>query len=387
MPVRCEGAVPTEHPTLFHVHLFTMPASIIARMTEQYFDMLWDCPQCDAQGLLGTTHRHCPSCGAAQDPTKRYFPTPGQEVEAKNHRYAGVDWVCAYCETPNSAAAAFCGNCGGPKDGTKKVALVSDRPPGDPTKTPLPAALPTRSSPTPLPLVARPQQTPLPGIPWLKLLLVLLLVAGSVLAYLFSSKHDETVQIVEKNWSRSIDVERFTALRASDWCDAMPTDAYLVSRTREQRSTRQIPDGQDCVTVRSDMGDGTFTQRQECSTRYRHEAVFDSKCSYRINRWQLARTDQLTGGTQLTPAWPTPLLANTLLGTNRLGTERLGARREAYRVKLQAAQGKDWTCDLSATTWSSLTEHQRVTLKVRGTGGADCASLAAPLPAVDLQAK
>jgi hypothetical protein len=218
-------------------------------------------------------------------------------------------------------------------------------------------------------------------MPWFKLLLVLLLLAGSVLAYLFSNKHDEGVQIVEKSWSRSIDVERFTALRASDWCDAMPSDAYLVSRTREQRNTRQVRDGQDCVDVRTDAGDGTFTKRQECSTRYRDEPVFDSKCSYRINRWQLARTDLLAGGVNQTPTWPAPLLVSALLGSNQLGAERLGTRREAYRVKLQSPQGKDWTCDLSAAIWVTLAENQRMTLKVRGTGGADCASLVPSPPA------
>ena len=32
---------------------------------ETYYEMLWDCTQCGTTGLLGTTHRHCPSCGAA----------------------------------------------------------------------------------------------------------------------------------------------------------------------------------------------------------------------------------------------------------------------------------------------------------------------------------
>lgn len=345
-------------------------------MTEQYFEMLWDCPQCNAQGLLGTTHRHCPNCGAAQDPTKRYFPAPGQEVEAKNHRYAGVDWKCGYCETPNSAAAAFCGNCGGPKDGTKQVARLADQVEGE---VPVPpAARSTVVPPTQVPPTVQIQRSPVSGFPWFGILLALLLVAGSVLTYLFLSKHDEGVQIIEKSWTRSIDVEHFTVVQDSDWCDSMPSDAYQVSRTREQRSTREVHDGQDCVTVRSDMGDGTFTKRQECTTRYRSEPVFDTKCHYRVNRWRLARSDQLTGGANLAPTWPTPRLANSLLIGNTPGAERLGTRRAAYRVKLESAKGKSWTCDLTEATWSALAESQKVTLKVRGTGGADCDSLKVP---------
>ncbi|MEO7108554.1 MAG: hypothetical protein ABIZ09_19430, partial [Rhodoferax sp.] len=94
---------------------------------EIFYEMLWDCPQCNTKGLLGDSHRHCPTCGAAQDPTKRYFPEPGQEIEARNHQFVGADWACVFCSSPNSAAAAHCTNCGAGKDGTKPVATVLDR--------------------------------------------------------------------------------------------------------------------------------------------------------------------------------------------------------------------------------------------------------------------
>src|SRR5688572_28230933 len=41
---------------------------------EQVFQMLWDCRFCGTSKLLGLDHRHCPNCGAAQDPEWRYFP-------------------------------------------------------------------------------------------------------------------------------------------------------------------------------------------------------------------------------------------------------------------------------------------------------------------------
>lgn len=342
-------------------------------MADQFFEMLWDCEQCDAHELLAKAQRHCPMCGAAQDPKRRYFPEPGKEVEAKGHLYVGVDWACAYCASPNSAAAAFCGNCGGPKEGTKAVPLVPDKPAqanaGAPT-----GALPMSNA---LEGTQAPPGTPAPmaGFPWLKVVLAFVLIACAGLAYLFFSKHDESVQLIEKSWSRSVDVEHFSAVRGSDWCDAMPADAYQVTRSRAQRSTRQVADGEVCVDSRADMGDGTFTKRRECSPRYRDEPVFDTQCSYRINRWQLLRTDKLVGGAQLSPAWPQPVLGNTWVQGNSLGAERLGSRREVYRIRLQSAKGKDWTCELPAGIWSRLAENQAVKLKVRGTGSADCASL------------
>lgn len=341
-------------------------------MTEQYFEMLWDCPQCSTPDLLAKTHRHCPTCGAAQDPQKRHFPKPGQEVEAGGHRFVGADWVCGYCETPNAAAGTFCVNCGGPQEGTKTVKLVSDQPP-----TPAPAAPP--GAPPAAPAGARQR-----GFPWFKLMIGLLLAALLGLAALFFSKHDEGVQLVEKTWTREVNVEQFSSVRGSDWCDAMPSDAYQVSRTREQRSTRQIKDGQDCVDVRADMGDGTFTKRRECTPRYRSEPVFDNKCSYRINRWQLLRTERLAGGANLAPAWPAPQLVaspvNTFLGASPLGQQRLGGRREAYQVSLQSPKGRTWRCELDAAQWQTLREGQTINVKVRGTGGLDCASLGSAAP-------
>lgn len=336
-------------------------------MAEHYYEMLWDCSQCATHGLLGKAHRHCPMCGAAQDPGKRYFPEEGKEVEAVGHQYVGADWRCSYCEAPNAAAAAFCVECGGPKEGAKTVQSVSDAPTHSPAQS-----VPDIKQTTP------PQLTPKPsGVPWLKIVLALALVAIALLATLFFRKHDEQVQITEKTWSREVDVEQFTAVRTSDWCNAMPANAYQVSRSREQRGTRQVADGQDCREVRTDMADGTFTKRRECTPRYRDEPVFDDKCSYRINRWQVLRTARSDGAADLAPSWPAPVFGNNALPGEVLGAERLGSRRESYRVQLTSTQGQTWQCGLPFADWSALQEQQRLTLKVRGTGGADCDSLVA----------
>lgn len=368
-------------------------------MTEPFYEMLWDCAQCGAKGLLGVSHRHCPQCGAAQDPAARYFPEPGAEVEAKHHRYVGVDWLCTFCDSPNSAAAAFCVNCGGPQDGAKDVKLVPDAtdlprqlaesvtqpPAGQPAPQPLSQPPP---QPAHQPAFRRQPDNPPPAssgrsVRWLFVVVGLVLAALAVLAYQFFSKHDETVQLADKAWTREVDVERFTSQTTSAWCDALPADAYQVTRSREQRGSKQVPDGQDCHTVRADGGDGSFTKRQECSPRYRDEPVYDTRCHYRVNRWLLLRTDKLVGNASQMPAWPQPLLAGPPSGSRALsggaallGADRLGGQREHYQVTLQSAKGKQWTCTLSPDRWAALATGKPVTLKVRGTGGADCDSLA-----------
>ena len=325
---------------------------------EVHYEMLWDCSQCNTTGLLGDTHRHCPTCGAAQDPTQRYFPKPGEEVEARNHRFVGVDWACAYCSTPNSAASAHCTNCGAGQDGTKPVALVLDAPTPEPLATPAPAAKRSR--------VAL----------WVFAAFALLAV---VLGFMLTSTHEETATIASKNWQREIQIEKFGAVPGSAWCDSLPNDAYAISQSREQRSTRSIPDGQVCQDQRIDKGDGTFVKHRECTPRYREEPVYDNRCRYQVNRWRNYRTIQTGPQTTATPMWPALNNLSTTgtmngLATNGMGAERAGQRSESYVLQLQSG-GKTHSCNVPESVWAKYEQGAAAPVKVRLTGGVDCSSL------------
>ena len=331
---------------------------------EIFYEMLWDCAQCNTVGLLGETHRHCPTCGAAQDPGKRYFPKPGEEQEAKDHQFVGADWACAYCDSPNTASAAHCTNCGAGQDGTKPVALVMDTP-----ASPAPVAAPAAAAPR--------------SKLWLWVLaLVALVIVG--FGILFTSTSETTANVSGRTWQREIQVEKFAAVQESAWCDSMPGDAYAVTQSREQRSTRQVPDGQVCRDERIDKGDGTFVKHRECTPRYREQAVFDNRCRYQVNRWRTHRS--VTAGPELaaSPMWPSVgnlngMSGNAVLGSgstlrNALGAEREGARRESYVLSLQSG-GKSWTCDVPFEVWNKYQEGASLPIQVRLTGGADCSSL------------
>jgi len=329
---------------------------------EIYYEMLWDCTQCEAKGLLGDSHRHCPMCGAAQDPKQRYFPKPGAEVEAKNHQYVGVDWSCAFCMSPNSAAAAHCTNCGAGQDGTKPVVKVED----------------VSVNPS-----VKPQVASVPGgVRWLRWVLALAVLVIVVLGTLFFKTQETTATVTQKTWSREIQIEKLVPVSESAWCEAMPTGAYAVTYTREQRSSKKVPDGQECREQRVDQGDGTFVKRQECTPRYREEPVYDKRCHFQVNRWRMSRSAKAEGDTEVLPAWPSVgnlNLANRgsnplAVASGPMGSEREGPRRETYVLKL-ASGSKLWTCMVSEPVWTKYAEGRTTPLKVRLTGGADCDSL------------
>lgn len=319
------------------------------------YEMFWDCDYCGTKGLLAKTNRHCPACGAPQDADRRYFPPEGKEVEVHNHTFDGADKLCAACKTANGAKANNCRNCGNAMDGSKQVDL---KPEG--TNRPTPRG-------------KRPAVTPVvekKGIPkWAYAVGVLLVM---ILVTVFWKK-EVKVEVMGHAWERTIEVERFGPKSESEWCSSMPHDAYSVRRSREVRSHKDVPDGQECRVERKDRGDGTYEKKEVCKTKYRKEPVYDDKCHYTVDRWTHGRTERSGGaGFSPAPAWPAVVLART--GTCH-GCEREGARGAHYWVELQAAKDS-YRCDVGEGNWQRYQVGDHLPLKVRVvTGGADCSSI------------
>jgi len=301
------------------------------------FEMWWDCGYCGTKALLGVTNRHCPNCGAAQDAERRYFPPPGKETAA-NVQFDGADKSCPNCQTPNGAKASCCRQCGAPLDEAARVRLQADQ---------------DRRKAMPVPASAQKKLGMLPKLMMGFGAALLMLIVVCV-----SWKKEVTVTVNGHHWSRKIDIEVMGPKSESAWCDSMPSDAYSVSRHREQRSSRQIPDGQECHTKNVDRGNGTFERREVCETKYRSEPIYDDKCSYTVDRWQYARSVDAAGDLAQAPRWPS--LPSMRMGSCR-GCEREGPHHESYVVE---------------TDWRGLADGKSYPMKVRVmTSGADCGSL------------
>ncbi len=316
------------------------------------FEMFWDCAFCDTKALLGKTNRFCPSCGAQQDAARRYFPPPGKEV-ATNHDFDGADKQCPACQTPNGSKANNCRSCGSPLDGAGEVNRVADR---------------SNAAPKPAQVAAQ-KKSKWPFI----IGGVALVLALFCLVSMFWKK-DVGVTVTAHAWERSIDVERMTAVSEDAWCDSMPSGAYSVSRSREQRSTKKIPDGETCSTRDVDRGDGTFERKQECRPKYREEPIYDDKCHFTIDRWKVSRTERAQGqGTSPRPEWPEVNLGR---GGSSLGSEREGSRHEKYTLSLTGDDKKPYTCDVPVAKWNGVSDgHKKIIPIGVVTGAADCDKL------------
>jgi hypothetical protein len=318
--------------------------------------MFWDCEFCGATKLLGKTHRHCPQCGSAQSPEKRYFPPEEDKVAVQDHVYFGADWKCARCSTPNSNASAFCGNCGAPKDSAQTVGLAHEKPEPEPVPPPAPSS----------PGASSGGGKGLAGVFGLGcvgggFLLLILFCAAAI----FWTK-SESATVSGHRWERTVKIQEYQADADSAWCDQMPADAYDVRKTEKERSTERVPDGEKCETVNVDNGDGTFRQEEECETVYREEPVYSDWCTYTIEQWVDLR-EASADGDGMTPVWPQTQL-NTC-AQPRQGCQREGARTESYILQVRDTDGASHTCTVPEAGWRSVQDNEQITISVQMIGG------------------
>src|SRR4051794_4687178 len=196
------------------------------------FEMLWDCTSCSAKGLLGKSQRHCPECGAMQDPDKRYFPKEGEAKQVDGHVYEGADRVCGSCQTPMGARAKNCTNCGAPMGDNKEVAGVSAAPKPAPKKS---------------------------NRRLLFIVLGIVLLVAIAIWYRCIRKIDATLALTAHTWTTSVAIEEWGDVQKKAWRNEVP-GSYLAtaSCSRAEHGSKQVPDGETCRDDRVDNKDGTF---------------------------------------------------------------------------------------------------------------------------------
>lgn len=318
------------------------------------YEMLWDCEYCGQKKLLAKTHRYCPSCGGMQKAEWRYFPSDQDKVAVADHVYVGADRICPACQAPSSAAAQHCGGCGAPLEGAKQAAQRADQEGKsfaaetvqDAKNEQARAKAEAGGAGTPKGTLAKKR-------PNLKRDLIILGSFFLVLIGFFLAigwTRATHVRVAGHSWKHEIKIENYSPVQDKSWCDSMPSDAHQVRREREVRSQRQVPNGEECSTVRHDNGDGTFRESQRCRPRYKSEPVYDDRCYYTVNRWHYSRSLTTQGDTQ---ADTRPWTEVKLNGTGQcLGCEREGQRVAEYVVHLRLVDvDKQRDCSVPEARW------------------------------------
>ncbi len=289
------------------------------------YQMLWDCPFCGTDKLLGLDHRHCPSCGAAQDEETRYFPSEEDRVAVQDHRYHGADVDCPSCSTPNAKLANNCVNCGSALAEAEAVHKVDE---------PRKAASPS------------PPRKKKGGVNLGTFILLGVVLVGVYIVINTCSSKQVELTVQSTSWERTIHIDRFQEVEVSDWCDAMPADADRPIREQKVRSQERVADGETCTQQQRDNGDGTFTAYEDCQPKYKSVDVMGDWCRWTGTAWRYSRDETARGSGS--PAWPDAKITRP---GDCLGCEREGTRAEVYSVHLAGPDGSS-TCDVSESAWA-----------------------------------
>ncbi len=348
------------------------------------YEMMWDCGACGTPKLLAKSHKHCPTCGSPQDPTWRYFPPEDEKVAVEDHVFMGKDKVCGACGTPCAAQATFCPGCGSDLDGSKEAATRQDQVVAEGvgfSEDDADAANAEHKARRKAEQAAKmADQMPPPPPPKKSMLLPAIAVLAGIafiacLGVFFLWKKDVSIVNTGHAWERTIQIEEMKNVTKSAWDDEVPRGAELVECKQEKRSTKQVADGEECSTRRKDNGDGTYSEKQECKTKYKSEPVYGSKCKYRIDEWTSTRKAKASGnGLTPEPSWPDSGISRK---GNCLGCEREGAKSESYTLKFKdSGSGKALSCTVPQKTWAKVKPKSKWEAQVGVVSGAlDCDNL------------
>jgi hypothetical protein len=303
--------------------------------SQGFYEMLWDCDHCDTKGLLAKSQRHCPECGAKQNPDKRYYPKEGEARRADGHNYEGADRACGACGAPQSARASNCTNCGAPLDGAAEVKGV-----------------------------ATPVAPPRKRRWWIPVLIVAVIgLAIFGIWYRFIRKRSETMAVTAHRWERVIPIEEYNDYSEQAWRNEVPSDARMVLCHKKQRSTRQVEDGEECHNEKQDKKDGTFEVVKKCKPKYRSEPVEDDWCDFRVQRWkEVSGSAVRASGAGLSPASPTGAPPANIPPAP--GARRAGAERQTLTLELGAHR-----CDVPEATWRKYKDGDKAKVEVRASSG------------------
>lgn len=355
-------------------------------MSDKVYQMLWDCPICGTEKLLGVTHRHCPNCGAAQKPEARYFPSDEDKIAVEDHKFVGKDRTCAACGELNSGASKFCENCGAPLDNAVMASTLEaqERAANETFESSGPRDIVKEKFEAEMVRVGVKRKTSDSSGPGTRNLLIIGAVILAIIgaAYFFFFATSETaLTVTGHDWVREIDIEEYSTFQVSSWRDSAPAgfNVLLVpgSCREQQRGSEQVYDGEDCRVQRVDQGDGTFREQQVCQPRYRSVPVYDQMCTWRGENWIDINPMQATGASlAAAPFWPDTNNLNCA-GLQRIGCQREAGRSERYIVELKDADGDTFTCTVSQQEWENMPVESRwvAEARARGSGPILCDTL------------
>jgi len=345
----------------------------------------WDCSYCGSSRNRGI-ERECPNCGKPRGDGVKFYRTGDSRVLSEKEARGisrNPDWLCEHCDSLNGDRLDTCSSCGRPREESDPDYFSMHRPKkidlGERESRELPKKpsedidrfeRKTRDRPTePGDILQRfgaifLKKSVLIGC--LAVVVVGLLVWGLVALLTPTELYTE---IVDKEWTRIIDIEENTLVHDSGWSLPINHESYYT--TWEIHHWDQVLDHYETVTryrtefhteyqteTRTrDLGNGFFETETvqvphtvseqvpytEQEPVYRNEPVYQTKYYYTQWRYLYARS-VVTAGHSDEPYWGEVILGEL---------ERGGRAQEKYIIFVEY-KDKRLSCDLAYDVWNQL---------------------------------
>lgn len=330
----------------------------------------WDCSYCDAVGIEGTK-RDCPGCNRPRGEGVKFYMDKSNvkylSSEDSETKGKGPDWLCSYCNSLNSSLVNECTSCGASRQEAEKNYFTMNE---QTSKSVYGSNDVENTKPKVSKDVDRSGK--LSGVNLLKRIGIPLVAMFSIcclLLAIFTGTKEFTP--TSFSWVYDIDIESYETVDESDW--SLPDGARLQYtkdeihhydhvvdhyETKTRTYSEEVLDGYDTSYEYTDNGDGTFSQHEVQTPRYRTEyreeqyeepvykdvPVYQTKYYYEIDKWIHKRTVTTKGNDK-----------NSYWGEVELkDNEREGKHTEQYNVSGKV-KNKDKTYGCTKDIWDQLT--------------------------------
>ena len=316
----------------------------------------WDCPYCRTKGIEGI-NQECPNCGATRDRGTKFYIKQGQKTylteEQSKNKGKGADWICPYCHALNSITSDKCKDCGGNKYESeenyfgKTKTSIEEKDSKSTIDKPIKQNNNQYNQDT-----TKSTLTNIVNLIFSRKYLVIFGIIATlflIISLCVGIYHKTHKTFIPNTflWETKIEIEHYETCHESDW--NIPSGGretnhesrihhynHVIDHYQTVTKSRQVQDGYDVSYTYSDNGDGTFTEHEHRTPRYRTEyyseeepvyidvPVYKTYYFYDIERW-VSKYYEVENGTEKTIAWKEYTLKDD--------TWREGDRIVEYNVK------------------------------------------------------
>jgi len=335
----------------------------------------WDCTSCGNLGNLGPK-LHCEKCGSPRPENVKFYMASEKEVLDKkkiSQAKAGVDWICAFCNSQNHAMQNKCNSCGASKNDSEKKLKEIKYGRGKVLTSSKQENKIDASSSNIIKKSKLSKATKI-GCLYIPISIIGLIIIFMVLVNVFTTPID--VEVVGTHWERKIEIERYLLLTENDW--SVPIGGELISQQQAIHHYNQVQTGtvtrtrdiqvkvgtETYVCGKRDLGNGYF--EDEYCTRdiyetqtetyedpvYKQDPVYRTQYTYRIWRWKKSNSLKEKGN-NFKPIW------SKVSGSKIRATDSIAE----YSIFIINNKNNKVEEDLKYDQWIKLKLHDKIKAK------------------------